>query len=137
MNKKAIIIIAIVLIIAIVVAVVLVVNSDKGGQSVDNGYKKITAKEAKEMMDKGGVTVVDVRSYEEYEAGHIENAIILPVDEIDNTKPVKLPDYDATILVYCRSGNRSRAAAMQLIKLGYKNVYDFGGIIDWPYEIVT
>ncbi len=96
---------------------------------------KISAKEAKEMIDTEEVIIVDVRTQEEYNESHIENAILIPNETIDS-EPAELPDKSATILVYCRSGNRSAQAAAKLADLGYTNVYDFGGIIDWPYAIV-
>lgn len=96
---------------------------------------KITSERAYEMMREGGVTVVDVRREDEYAEGHIEGAMLLPLDVLVNLAEDKLPDKSATILVYCRSGNRSAKAALQLAGLGYENVYDFGGIIDWPYEV--
>ncbi|WP_458862788.1 rhodanese-like domain-containing protein [Acidaminobacterium chupaoyuni] len=101
-------------------------------------YHKITAKEAKARMDSGDpVIVVDVRRADEYEAGHIPGAILIPNEEIGTEKPAKLPDTDAEILIYCRSGNRSKQAADKLVAMGYTKVYDFGGIIDWPYDTVT
>lgn len=100
-------------------------------------YKKISAKEAKAMMDESGVIVVDVREQSEYDSGHIENAILMPLGEIDDIAEAILPNKDSVVLVYCRSGNRSATAAEKLISLGYNNVYDFGGIIDWPYGIIT
>ena len=96
---------------------------------------KISANKAKEMMDTQEVIIVDVRTQEEYDEGYIENAILIPNETI-NEAPSELPDKDAVILVYCRSGNRSRQAANKLVDLGYTNIYDFGGIIDWSYEIV-
>lgn len=101
----------------------------------ESSYHKISAEEAKQMMDTQAVIIVDVRTLEEYNAGHIENAILIPNESIAS-EPSELNDKDATILVYCRSGSRSRAASDTLVELGYKNVYDFGGIIDWPFEIV-
>jgi len=98
-------------------------------------YKKITAKEAYEMMNQGEVIVLDVRTLNEYNQGHIENSVLLPVDEIKLKASTVLPDKGATILVYCRSGNRSFYASKDLLELGYTEVFDFGGIIDWPYEI--
>lgn len=100
-------------------------------------YKKISALEAKAMIDGGGVIVLDVREQYEFDQEHIEDAILLPSGEIESRANIVLPNKDATILVYCRSGNRSRVAANLLISLGYKNVYDFGGIIDWPYGTVS
>ena len=104
--------------------------------TTDSSYHKITAEEAKKMMDSQEVIIVDVRTQEEYDAGHIENAILIPNESI-STEPSELVDKDAKILVYCRSGSRSRAASDKFVELGYKNVYDFGGIVDWPYEIVN
>ncbi len=98
-------------------------------------YKKITAEEAKTIMDQEeDVIILDVRTQEEYEDGYIENAILLPDYEINDNAETILPDKNAKILVYCRSGNRSASSAKALIKMGYTDVYDFGGIIDWPYE---
>lgn len=99
-------------------------------------YRKISAEEAKAMIDAGNVVIVDVRTLEEYEQGHIENAILLPDTEIGEKAEKLLPDKDAVLLVYCRSGRRSEAAARELDKMGYTGVYDFGGLIDWPYETV-
>ena len=82
------------------------------------------------------VVVVDVRTREEYDGGHIENAVLVPNESIESEMPEALPDKEATLLVYCRSGRRSKQAAEKLLKLGYQNVYDFGGVIDWPYELV-
>lgn len=98
-------------------------------------YHKISAQEAKEMMESQDVIIVDVRTQAEYNEGYIENAILIPNESISEA-PRELPDKDAIILVYCRSGNRSKQAADKLVALGYTNIYDFGGIIDWPYEIV-
>ncbi len=97
-------------------------------------YKTITAEEAKEMM-KGDVVVLDVRTKEEYEKTHIENAINIPLNEITENNE-NLPKKEETILVYCQSGNRSKEAASKLAKMGYKNVYNFGGISNWNYEKV-
>ena len=97
--------------------------------------KKISAEEAREMMQDQQVTVVDVRTQNEYDEGHIPNAVLIPNETI-RTEPSLLPDKQAVILVYCRSGNRSHQAAVKLVKLGYENVYDFGGINSWPYEVV-
>lgn len=101
-------------------------------------YHKITAEEAKARMDSGDtIIVLDVRTREEYDTGHIAGAVLLPNETIPDTQPDVLPDLDAEILVYCRSGNRSAQAANKLVAMGYTSVYDFGGIIDWPYEVVT
>ncbi len=101
-------------------------------------YKKITAKEAKDRIDSGAeIIILDVRTQEEYDAEHIEGAILIPNETITDKKPELLPDLDVEILIYCRSGNRSAQAANKLIAIGYTNVYDFGGIIDWPYGTVV
>jgi len=102
------------------------------------GYTSITPQEAKALMDGGDVFIVDVREEYEYREGHIPNAILLPVSQMgpDSGESVT-PDKDAVILIYCRSGNRSKTAASYFVDMGYTNVYEFGGILDWPYEIVT
>lgn len=105
-----------------------------GGAKQENGVKKIEAQKAKELMDAGGVTVVDVRTAEEYAEAHVPGAVLVPLDTIGGEAPAELPDKEAKLLVYCRSGRRSAQAAEQLAALGYSDVYDFGGILDWPYE---
>jgi len=102
-------------------------------------YQEMTADEAKERMDSGeAVVIVDVRTAEEYETAHIEGAILIPNETIsEGVQPERLPDLDAELLVYCRSGNRSKDAAEKLIAMGYTKVYDFGGINDWSYATVT
>ena len=101
-------------------------------------YRNVTAQEAKARMDSGdAVIVLDVRTKEEYDLGHVPNAILIPNETIFDEKPELLPDSDAEILVYCRSGNRSAQAARKLAAMGYTQVYNFGGIMDWPYEKVT
>lgn len=100
-------------------------------------YKKLTPEEAKKIIDSGEeVIILDVRTQQEYDEGHIEGAIRITDTELEDKASEKLPDKNAKILVYCRSGRRSKASAEKLLKMGYTNVYDFGGIIDWPYEIV-
>ncbi len=100
-------------------------------------YKKITAAEAKKIMDEQpGAIVLDVRTQEEFDTGHIANALLLPYDEIDAKAENLLSDKTRTILVYCRSGRRSAIAAGALAKLGYQDVRDFGGINSWPYDVV-
>ena len=99
-------------------------------------YNKITAEEAKEMIDTQEVIILDVRTQEEFKEKHIEGALLIPDYELANVAKSKLPDKNKKILVYCRSGNRSKSSARLLIDMGYTNVYDFGGIINWPYETV-
>ena len=100
-------------------------------------YEQITAKEAKTIMDtEQDYIIIDARTEEEFAEGHIENAILIPEYEIAERAEKELPEKDALILVYCRSGRRSKIASDELVKLGYTNVKEFGGIIDWPYETV-
>ena len=99
-------------------------------------YKKITSDEAKNIMSTQNAIVVDVRSLEEYNEGHIPNAISVPLETIENEAETKLKNKDDLILVYCRSGRRSREATLRLIEKGYTNVIDFGGIQDWNGEVV-
>lgn len=100
-------------------------------------YRKITAEQAYEMMNTQEVTIVDVRTQSEYDEGHIQNAVLIPNETIGSEPPSNLPDKNAVILVYCRSGRRSEEAARKLVNLGYVSVYDFGGINDWTYGTVT
>ena len=95
----------------------------------------ITAQEAKEIMDtQEGYVILDTRTQEEYDQGHIPGAVLLPYDEVLQKAESILTDKNQLILVYCRSGRRSKLAANDLVKLGYTNIKEFGGIIDWPYE---
>ena len=99
-------------------------------------YVSITAEEAKEIMDtESGYVILDVRTEEEFSEGHIPGAILIPDYEIGEKAQEVLKEKDRMILVYCRSGRRSKLAADALAKLGYTNIKEFGGIIDWPYEI--
>lgn len=102
--------------------------------AADEAYHKITAEEAKKMIDEGGVIVVDVRRADEYAQKHIPGAVLVPNEDIGEEQPELLPDKDAVLLVHCRTGIRSKQASDKLVELGYTNVYDFGGIEDWPYE---
>ncbi len=109
----------------------------QGDGDIPPTYEQITAEEAKTIMDtEQDYIIIDARTEEEFAEGHIENAILIPDYEIANRAEKELPDKDALILVYCRSGRRSKIASEELVKLGYTNVKEFGGIIDWPYEIV-
>lgn len=102
------------------------------------GYRQIDQETAKQMMEADdGHVVVDVRRADEYDAGHIPGAILIPNESIGCDSPEALPDYDQVILVYCRSGNRSKQAAQKLAGMGYANVYEFGGILTWTGDIVT
>ena len=109
------------------------------GQAKENDqgavYVNITAEEAKQIMDsEEGYIILDVRTREEYDQGHIPGAIVIPHEEIAEKAEDVLTDKDQLILVYCRSGRRSKIAAEALVELGYTNIKEFGGIIDWPYE---
>ena len=96
----------------------------------------ITAEEAKEIMDtEEGYIILDVRTQEEYDEGHIPGAIVISHEEIEEKAEGMLPDKNQLLLVYCRSGRRSKIAAEALVELGYTNIKEFGGIIDWPYEV--
>ncbi len=97
-------------------------------------YKKISPSEAKDLMDENTI-VLDVRTEQEYNEGYILGALLLPLANIQDQDFGPLEDKDQRILVYCRSGNRSRQASNLLLEAGYTNVYDFGGIMDWPYDI--
>ena len=101
-------------------------------------YRQISQEEAKNMMalDDGHI-IVDVRRQDEYDSGHIPGAILIPNESIGTEQPEQLPDKGQIILVYCRSGRRSKEAAQKLANMGYTNVYEFGGIIDWTGEITT
>lgn len=102
-----------------------------------NEYEQITAEKAKELMDsETGYVIIDARTEEEYAEGHIEGAILIPEYEIAQRAESELPDKNQLILVYCRSGRRSKIASKALADLGYTNVKEFGGIIDWPYDVV-
>ena len=109
-----------------------------GEQEKTSTYEQINAKQAKAIMDtEEDYIIVDARTEEEFAEGHIENAILIPEYEIATRAKKELPDKEQLILVYCRSGRRSKIASEELVKLGYSNVKEFGGIIDWPYEIVN
>ena len=99
-------------------------------------YMNITAEEAKQIMDsETGYIILDVRTQEEYDQGHIPGAIVISHEQIAEKAEEVLTDKDQLILVYCRSGRRSKLAAQILAELGYTNIKEFGGILDWPYEV--
>lgn len=110
------------------------------GQDKENDqgavYMNITAQEAKRIMDsEEGYIILDVRTQEEYDQGHIPGAVVISHEEIEEKAEDVLTDKNQLILVYCRSGRRSKMAAQSLVELGYTNIREFGGIIDWPYEV--
>ena len=108
------------------------------GEDMVRSYTQISQEEAMEMMARDdGHVIVDVRRQDEYDAGHIPGAILIPNEDIRTQPPAELPDPDQIILIYCRSGNRSKEAAQKLFDMGYTNIYEFGGINTWKGEIVT
>ena len=101
-------------------------------------YRQIDQKEAMSMMEtEEGYIILDVRTAQEFADGHIPNAVNLPVEYIGTSEPAELPQKDQLILVYCRSGNRSKKASEKLAAMGYTNIVEFGGINTWPGKIVT
>ncbi|HZW49701.1 MAG TPA: rhodanese-like domain-containing protein [Bacillota bacterium] len=126
------------LIFVLFIAILFALYSFLSSNSSAIEYHKISPEIAKSRIDsKDELIIVDVRTKEEYQEKHIENAILIPNETITDQKPALLPNLDAEILIYCRSGNRSAQAAEKLIKLGYTKIYDIGGINDWPYATVT
>ena len=111
---------------------------DGDGMEYTPTYARISQDEAKLMMkDDDGHVIVDVRRADEYAKGHIPGAILIPNEEIGNEEPKELPEKKQRILVYCRTGRRSKEASQKLAEMGYRNVYEFGGIEDWTGDIVT
>lgn len=114
----------------------LLILTGCGGMTVENTYQQITQEEAKNMMDTQDVIVLDVREQDEFDSGHIPGAVLLSVGTITkDTAAAVIPETDSVVLVYCRSGNRSKTASRALVDLGYTKVYEFGGINTWPYEM--
>ena len=112
-------------------------NSLSQESAGETAYHKITAEEAKKMMDEEDVIVVDVRRADEYSVKHIPGGVLVPNESIKDEQPEALPDKEAILLVHCRTGIRSKDASDKLVAMGYENVYDFGGINDWTYETET
>lgn len=112
-------------------------RSNNAVEESKSNYKKISSQEAKSMMESDEeMIIIDVREESEYNEGHIKDSLLLPLGNIEKDIEKMAKDKDKTILLYCRSGRRSSEAATILTNLGYSNVYDFGGIIDWDYEII-
>ena len=108
------------------------------GEQAKAAYRRVSAEEAQQIMkNESGYQIVDVRTPEEYASGHIPNAICIPNESIGKQPPAELSDKKQLLLIYCRSGRRSKEASNKLVELGYENVVDFGGIIDWPGEKTT
>ena len=127
-----------VILILIITCVAVLYGCTSGGENeMENSYEQITPAEAKEIMDtQDGYVILDVRTQEEFDEAHINGAILIPDYEVADKAESILKDKNQLILVYCRSGRRSKLAASELVKLGYTNIKEFGGIIDWPYETV-
>lgn len=123
-------------ILPVLLATLLLLLTGCGGNDSDSSYQQITQEEAKEIMDAEEVVILDVREQNEYDSGHIPGAVLLPVGSIDeDSAATVIPEKDTKVLVYCRSGNRSQTASSTLAELGYTNIYEFGGINTWPYEM--
>ena len=127
-----------VILILIITCTAILYGCTSGGENkMENSFEQITPAEAKEIMDeREDYIVLDVRTQEEFDEAHIDGAILIPDYEIADKAENMLKDKNQLILVYCRSGRRSKNAASELVSLGYTNVKEFGGIIDWQYEIV-
>ena len=124
------------LIILVLAALLLTACGQTKEKDREEIYMNITAQEAKVLMDtEKDYIILDVRTQQEYDQGHIPGAILIPDTEIEDRAERELTDKDQLILVYCRSGRRSKLAAQSLVELGYTNIREFGGIIDWPYEV--
>lgn len=130
-------------ILAIAAALALLAGCSGSGSSSNSSssgdtFKQVSAEEAIEMMEsESDYIILDVRTKMEYASGHIPGAINIPVEDIGSDEIAELPDKDQLIFVYCRSGNRSKTASGQLVVNGYSNIVEFGGINDWPGEVVT
>lgn len=121
-----------IIIVVLILAVGIMIYTNRK----EEGYQKISPSEVKAQLDSNeNIVILDVRTKQEYKEGHIPKSILVPVGEISKRIENVVSDKDKKIVVYCRSGNRSKVAANNLLKMGYKNVYDLGGINKWPYEI--
>lgn len=140
MNKRTILILTVTVMLVLALALTLsgcATTDEPSGEKAPN-VVNLTAEEGKAMMEEDpAIILVDVKTQEEYTEEHIPGALLVPVEELESLAPDLISDKEATYIVYCRSGNRSATAAQLLIDLGYKNIYDMGGIIDWPYETET
>ena len=130
---KKVIIILIILVVIIGGVIMLNKNTEK---ELTNQIQYVSMEEITTIMQENtNYIILDVRTIEEYNEGHIPNAICIPNETIDETVTKQLPNKDQLILIYCRSGNRSKQAALKLQHLGYTNLVEFGGITDWDGEI--
>lgn len=122
--------------VSILLLILLLLTGCGNSDAPQNDYQQITQEAAKEMMEEQEVILLDVREQHEFDSAHIPGAILLPVGTIDaETASAVIPEKDSVVLVYCRSGNRSKTASAALAELGYTQVYEFGGINTWPYEV--
>ena len=139
MNKKIILTVTVIILTAAVLAGCIQKTNKEQTEATQvniGTYYQITQEEAKRIMDEeSDYIIVDAREQSEYDEGHIKGAIVIPYTEIEQKAEELLPNKTQLILVYCRSGRRSKIAAQSLANMGYKNVKEFGGIIDWQYEI--
>lgn len=120
----------------IMIGAFLLIGCGKQKEDTEAAYQMISMEEAKQIMEEEeDIVILDVRTQEEYETGHIPGAICVPNESIGSDEIKELPDKEKKILVYCRSGNRSKQAAQKLADAGYKNILEFGGIIDWDGEL--
>lgn len=126
-------------ILVMLLACLLLAGCASGTQAAPTpAYRQISQEQARSMMaEDDGHLIVDVRRYDEYESGHIPGAICIPNESIGETKPEELLNPNQTLLIYCRTGNRSKQAAEKLAQLGYTAVYEFGGIVDWTGEVAS
>ncbi len=124
-------------IIAMMILIIMPVNSC--GKEIESvNYQTINAEEAKAIIDtEEDIVILDVRTKTEFDAGYIPNAMLIPDAQLKEEVEMRIPDKDTKILIYCRSGNRSAKSAKLLVEMGYTNVFDFGGIINWSYDIIT
>jgi len=128
--------------IILIIASLLMISCSNSDQNVDENEMEgevimISPEEAKDNLDENSeIILLDVRTPSEYESEHIENAVLLPLDQLNEKASEVIPDLEKIYYVYCRSGNRSATAAQLLVDMGYENIYDLGGIIDWPYDTV-
>ena len=141
MKARYVVLMIVIVVLLIVVGILIYERDPVPFQSDENvmTYKQISMNEAKEIFESdtdGSYIILDVRRAEEYAEGHIPGSINVANESIKSEAPAKLPDKNQMIYVYCRSGNRSKQAAEKLAALGYTNIVEFGGILDWTGEIV-
>lgn len=121
-----------------ILLLILMLTGCAGNGNQTDSYRQIDMDEAVAMMEQeSGYIILDVRTPEEFAEAHIPNAINVPNENIGESDIPELPDKDQLIMVYCRSGRRSKEASAKLVKLGYTNIVEFGGIIDWKGETVS